>query len=87
MEAFCREIMEAIKGAKNEMELIKVISNSMSQLRKERNSFNERGYLMNMIASLRATSNSNLPIDTLNNITLAIAIFRQFQRERKEPIV
>ena len=87
MEAFCSEIVAEIKAAQNEAELIKVIGNSMSELRHKQNSFNESGYIMNMIASLRAT----YPIgdhstEIIENIKLAIAIFREFQRERKERI-
>jgi len=81
MEAFCNEIVMEIKRAKNEAELIHVISHSMSQLRKERNSYNESGYIMNMIVSLRCASPEALTPETLDNITLAIAIFGQIQKE------
>lgn len=81
MEAFCSEIVAEIKTAKSETELINVISHSMSQLRKERNSYNESAYIMNMIVSLRCTNPEDLAPETLNNINLAIAIFRQFQKE------
>jgi hypothetical protein len=81
MEAFCSEIVAEIKKAKSEAELINVISHSMSQLRKDRNSFNESGYIMNMIVSLRCTKPEDVTTETFNNVNLAIAIFRQFQKE------
>jgi hypothetical protein len=81
MEAFCSQIVAEIKKAESEAELINVISHSMSQLRKERNSYNESGYIMNMIVSLRCTKPEDVTAETLDNITLAIAIFRQFQKE------
>lgn len=87
MEAFCNEIIAEIKMAKSETELIKVISNSISRFRMERNSFNERGYIMNMIVSLRGMNpNEEHSKDAINNINLAIAIFRQFQKQSQEGI-
>ena len=86
MEAFCSEIVAEIKAAKNETELIKVISHSMSQLRIDRNSYNETGYIMNMIVSLRTMEASGLSSETQNNLKLAIAIFREFQKENRERI-
>jgi hypothetical protein len=86
MEAFCSEIIAEIKVAKSEAELINVLSRSMSQLRKERNSYNESGYIMNMIVSLRSTKQGDVTAETLNNVKLAIAILRQFQKESPERI-
>lgn len=86
METFCSEVITKIKSAKSETELIKVISGSMSQFRINRNSFNEAGYIMNMIASLRTTEQELHSPQTLGNIKLAIAIFRQLQRDNKECI-
>jgi hypothetical protein len=84
MEIFCNEIIAEIKTAKSETELIRVIAHSLTQLRNERNSFNEEGYMMNMIVSLRALKaayvGDNSP-EFINNIQLAIAIFRQFQKD------
>jgi hypothetical protein len=84
MEAFCGEIIAEIKTAKSEKEVIKVISSSMSQLRMKRNSFNESGFILNMIAALSANhrtgANSN---ETTENVKLAIEIFGQFQKERR----
>lgn len=87
MEAFCNEIIEEIKAAESEKELIEVIGNSMLLLRKQRHSFNEPGYILNMIASLRAiqSAGTHTP-QTLEMISLAIDIFRQFQKERREQI-
>lgn len=67
--------------AKDEADLIHVISASLSRLRKERNSFNETGYIMNMIVSLRAMSTSDLSKGSIENIKLATAIFRQLQSQ------
>lgn len=86
MEAFCNEIVAEIKAAKNETELIKVIGHSMSQLRRDRNIYNESGYIMNMIVSLRTIEASGSPSDTQNNLRLAIAIFRELQKENRERI-
>lgn len=86
MEAFCSEIVTDIKSAKSEADLIKVIGGSMARLRKERHSFNESGYLMNIILCLRNTNPQNLSKEALNNIQLAIAIFMQFQRETSDRI-
>jgi len=88
MEAFCNEVIAEIKDAKNETELIKVIGNSMAQLRTVRNSFNEDGYIMNMIVSLRALKagiDANSP-EMHNTIQLAISIFRQFQKHNPSPL-
>jgi hypothetical protein len=86
MEAFCNEIVAEIKAAKNETELIKVIGQSMSHLRRDRNSYNETGYIMNMIVSLRTFEISDASSDTQNNLRLAIAIFRELQKENRERI-
>jgi hypothetical protein len=86
MDVFCREIVGEIKAARSETELIKVISHSMSQLRIDRNSYNETGYVMNMLVSLRAMDASGLSTETQNNLKLAIAIFREFQKENRERI-
>ena len=84
MEAFCKEVIAEIRTAKNETDLIRVIGNSMTQLRTVRNSFNEDGYIINMIVSLRALKAASAQAnshESVNNIQLAIAIFRQFQKK------
>ena len=86
MEAFCSEVVSGIKDAKSEAELIKVIGDSLARLRKERNSFNERGYVMNMILSLQAMDKQHVSVEALDNIRLAIAIFKQLQKEIRERI-
>ena len=86
MEAYCNEIISEIMTAKSEVEIIKVLAKSMSHLRKVRNSFNESAYVMNMIVSLRAAEQNELSNQALNNSALAIAIFRQIQKESKERI-
>jgi len=86
MEDYCQEILDEIKTAKNESELIQVISSSISQLRKEKKSYNEAGYIMNMLASLRSRDNHDPSTGTVNNIQLAIAIFRKLQQEKPERI-
>lgn len=87
MEDYCREVIDEIKTAKSESELIQVISSSMSQLRREKRSYNEAGYIMNMLASLRANDTHQHPsMATRNNIQLAIAIFRQLQKEKPERV-
>jgi len=83
MQDFCNEIIEQIKVAPDEKDLIQVINNSMWLLRTERNSFNEAGYVMNMIVSLRAVLAEAPTMRVNNNTKLAIAIFRQLQRERQ----
>ena len=83
METFCRETIADIKMAKDEADLIHVISASLSRLRKERNSFNDTGYIMNMIASLQAINSNDLSTGSVDNIKLATAIFRQFKVERR----
>jgi hypothetical protein len=85
MEAFCREIVSEIRTAQNEKDLIWVIGNSLSLLRRERKSYNEEGYIMNMIASLRATDISDTSSGSNDNIRLAIRIFKQFQE--KSPVL
>jgi hypothetical protein len=86
MEHYCKEVIDDIKTAKNESELIRVISSSMTQLRKEKKSYNEAGYIMNMIVSLRARDTQDPSMETLNNVQLAIAIFRQLQKENPERV-
>lgn len=86
MEAFCNEVVTEIKRAESEVELISVIGNSLSRLRKERNSFNERGYIVNMIVSLQAMDTQYVSVEALDNVRLAIAIFRQLQKEIRERI-
>ena len=83
MEAFCSQIIDNIKVADGEQELISIISNSLQQLRYERHSFNEEAYILNMIVSLRSLRASSIQSDSpeaLNNMLLALGIFRQFQK-------
>ena len=40
MQAFCNQIIDDIKVADSEQDLIRIIGTSLRQLRKERNSFN-----------------------------------------------
>ena len=87
MEAFCKDTIMDIRTANNEEDLIHVISGSLSRWRRERNSFNESGYIMNMIVSLRAIKTNDLPTDSVDNIKLATAIFRKLQAENRERIV
>jgi hypothetical protein len=86
MEDYCKEIIDDIQTAKDESELIRVIGSSMTQLRKEKKSYNEAGYIMNMIASLRARDTQGPSMETLSNVQLAIAIFRQLQKENPERV-
>lgn len=86
MEDFSNEVIANIKSANDEEELIRVIGNSMSQLRKQRKSFDESRYLLHMIVCLRATDTNELPPAVANNIKLAMAIFRQFKRESPENV-
>ncbi len=86
MEDFSNEVIANIKSANDEQELIRVISNSMSQLRKQRKSSDESRYLLHMIVCLRATDTNDLSPAAASNIKLATAIFRQFQRENREGI-
>lgn len=79
MVNFCDQIVREIKASKNEAELIKIISSSLHRLQSSGN-HNEEGYIMKMIVSLRALSVEGLPAETLNNVKLATAIFRQFQQ-------
>lgn len=78
METFCKEVVAEIKAAKDESELIKVISYSMSRLRGKQNSDNEFSYILGIIRSLRDIDVTGLSVQTQNNLKLAIAIFRQF---------
>jgi hypothetical protein len=86
MEDFSIEVIANIKSANDEAELIRVISNSMSQLRKQRKSFDESRYLLHMIVCLRATEKNELSSTAASNIKLAMAIFRQFQKASREGI-
>lgn len=86
METFCGATITDIKMAKDEADLIRVISASLSRLRKERNSFNETGYIMNMIVSLRAMNTSDLSTGSMDNIKLATAIFQQLQSGSRQRI-
>jgi hypothetical protein len=81
MVAFCTEIVDEIKRAESEKDLIDVITNSMTKLRRVRNSFNEAGFMMNMIVTLRTVQPEHVSARALNNVKLAIAIFRQFQKD------
>lgn len=86
MEDFSHEVIANIKSANDEEELIRVIGNSMSQLRKQRKSADESRYLLHMIVCLRAMETKELPLAAADNIKLAMAIFKQFQKERREAI-
>ena len=86
MEDFSNEVIANIKSANDEEELIRVISNSMLQLRKQRKLFNESRYLLHMIVCLRATDQNELSPTAASNIKLATAIFRQFKRESPENV-
>ena len=83
MQAFCNQIIDDIKVANSEQDLIRIIGNSLRQLRNERSSFNEQAYILNMIVTLRSTRALSLKSDSpdsLNNILIAINIFREFQK-------
>jgi hypothetical protein len=80
MEDFSIEVLSYIKRANDEDELIRVISNSMSQLRKKRRSFDESRYLLHMIVCLSTAEKKELSPTASGNIKLAIAIFKQFQK-------
>lgn len=84
MKTFCSEVTGEIKAAKGELDVIKVIGNSMYRLRKERTSFNESMYLMNIILNLTTIHPNEVSDATLDNVKLAIAIFRKFQKENVE---
>ena len=84
MEDFSNEVIANIKSAIDEVELIRVISHSMSQLRKQRKSFDESRYLLHMIVCLRATEKNELTPTAASNINLAMAIFKQFQKASRE---
>jgi hypothetical protein len=84
MEDFSNEVIANIKGANDEEELIRVISNSMSQLRKQRKSFDESRYLLHMIVCLTATDKNELSPTAASNIRLAKAIFKQVQKANRE---
>jgi hypothetical protein len=80
MEDFSIEVIADIKSASDEAELIRVINHSMSQLRKRQKSFDESRYLLHLIACLSATEKKELSPTAADNINLAMAIFKQFQR-------
>jgi hypothetical protein len=86
MEDFSNEVIANIKSANDEEDLIRVIGNSMSQLRKQRKAFNESKYILHMIVCLRATDTKDLSSVAASNIKLATAIFRQFQKVSRESI-
>lgn len=69
-----------IKEAKDESELIHVISGSLSHVWKKRNYFEEEAYLMNMIVLLQAIRTNDLSTESVENIRLATAILRKLQR-------
>lgn len=87
MEDFSIEVLSYIKSAQDEEELIRVISNSMSQLRKSRKLFDESRYLLHMIVCLSAAEKKELSPPASSNIKLAIAIFKQFQKLSRERII
>ena len=86
MEDFSIEVIANIKSASDEAELTRVIGHSMSQLRKQRKSFDESRYLLHMIVCLRAMEKNELTPTASSNIKLAMAIFRQFQKTTREGI-
>ena len=85
MKTFCNEVVADIKAAKNEAELIKVISYSMSRIRQDKNPNNEFSYITDIIGALRDIDLAVAP-QTPNNIKLAIAILRQFLKESSERV-
>jgi hypothetical protein len=86
MEDFSIEVIANIKSASDEVELTRVISHSMSELRKQRKSFDESRYLLHMIVCLSAMEKNELTPTAASNIKLAMAIFRQFQKASREGI-
>lgn len=83
MKAFCNEVVADIRAARNEAELIKVISYSMSRIRHDKNPNSEFAYITDIIGALRNIELAVAP-ETPNNIKLAIAILRQFLKENSE---
>jgi len=86
MEDSISEVIANIKSANDEVELVRVVRYSMSQLRKQRRSFDESRYLLHLIVCLTATDTNDLSPAPVNHIKLAMAIFKQFQKESREGI-
>jgi hypothetical protein len=86
MVSFCNEVVNEIKAASDETALVGVIRSSMSRFRNERNSFNDDGYIMNMIVSLRSSERETLSSRSIDNIRIAIAIFKKFQHDNPSRI-
>jgi hypothetical protein len=83
MKTFCNEVVADIRAAKNEAELIKVISYSMSRIRQDKNPEHEFRYINDIIGALRDIEMAAAQ-ESPNSIKLAIAILRQFLKENSE---
>jgi hypothetical protein len=86
MEDSIGEVIANVKSANDEVELVRVVRYSMSQVRKQRRLFDESRYLLHLIVRLTATDTHDLSPAAANNIKLAMAIFKQFQKESPEGI-
>ena len=83
MVSFSNGVINEIKRASTETELKTIVENSFSQL-KEKQIFNESGYIMNMIVSLRSINTEGLSPEIIHNVNVGIVLFREYRRKREQ---
>jgi len=83
MVSFSDGVINEIKRASAETELRNIVENSFSRLR-EKQIFNESGYIMNMIVSLRSINTEGLSPEIIRNVNVGIVLFREYRRKREQ---
>lgn len=85
MESFCEKVMAEIMSAASEAELRATINNSLATYKANRGS-DEVMYVINMIVSLQsAVSAKGVPDKSLDNLKLAVEIFRKYHMNYDRP--
>ena len=75
------EVIEEIKSAGNESELMSAIDHFLSRVRERNNLYSEAGNILNMIISLRVAAVENLSEQALKNVRVALEVLRQYREQ------
>ena len=75
------EVIEEIKSAGNESELMSAIDDFLSRVRERNNLYSEAGNILNMIISLRVAAAENLSEQALKNVRVALEVLRQYREQ------
>jgi len=80
MVNFCNSVIQEIRLAQNEQEVVKTIDDSFSQLEAMSPNGPGSNYILNMIINLQVTLAETLSDEARQNVKTALKIFRQYQK-------